>query len=143
VVARTHTGSEAKGSGVMRSQGKHLQPSALDPSRASSIQGRRGRGPGGTRAVRVPPTAHNQPTRRDYLPLLLRPTEAAEMLSLSRSTVFEVLAARELPVVRIGRATRVARDELERWVSDQISWQPQDGQALLRRLQGHAEPVSR
>ncbi len=50
--------------------------------------------------------------------LLLRAEEAAKLLSLGRSTVFAMLAAGELPVVRIGRAVRIPRRELEVWVRD-------------------------
>jgi excisionase family DNA binding protein len=74
--------------------------------------------------------------------LLLRPSEVAEMLGLSRSKIFELLAAGELPVVRIGRATRVAREGLELWVAEQTSWQPRAGRGLLHRLQARIEAKS-
>jgi excisionase family DNA binding protein len=48
--------------------------------------------------------------------LLLKPLEVAELLGLSRSKVFEMLAAEELPVVRIGRAVRIPRSDLDAWV---------------------------
>ena len=49
-------------------------------------------------------------------PMLLRPEEAAKMLGLSRSKVFQMLAAGELPVVRIGRSVRLPSDELRVWI---------------------------
>ncbi len=55
----------------------------------------------------------------DDAPLLLRAEEAARLLGLGRSKVFEMLATGELPAVRIGRAVRVSRASLERWVRDQ------------------------
>jgi excisionase family DNA binding protein len=64
------------------------------------------------------------------------------MLSLSRSKIFELLASGELPVVRIGHATRVAREELEHWVAEQTSGQPRAGQGLLHRLQARIEAKS-
>jgi len=109
----------------------------------SDILGRRGGGQGGTRGVRVPLADGDQSPEGDLEPLLLRPIQVAAMLGLSRSKVFELMAARELPVVRIGRATRVGRRELERWVVDQTSWEPRAGQGLLRRLQGRSGQVSR
>ena len=48
--------------------------------------------------------------------LLLRPEEAARVLGIGRSKVYELLAAGELPVVRIGRATRIPAAALQRWV---------------------------
>ncbi len=55
----------------------------------------------------------------DDAPLLLRAEEAARLLGLGRSKVFEMLASGELPAVRVGRAVRVSRASLERWVRDQ------------------------
>jgi len=51
---------------------------------------------------------------RDDLPLLLRVGEAAKLLSLSRSTVYQLVAKGEIAVVRLGRATRIPRRELDR-----------------------------
>lgn len=48
--------------------------------------------------------------------MLLRAGEVAELLGLGRTKVFEMLAAGELPTVRIGRCVRVPRSELEAWV---------------------------
>ena len=55
---------------------------------------------------------------RPLQPLLLRSGEVAKLLGLGRSTVFAMLAAGELPVVRIGRSVRVPRVALERWVDE-------------------------
>jgi excisionase family DNA binding protein len=55
---------------------------------------------------------------RPLEPLLLRAGEVAKLLGLGRSTVFALLAAGELPVVRIGRSVRVPRGALERWVDE-------------------------
>jgi len=48
--------------------------------------------------------------------LLLRIPEAAERLGLSRSTVYELIAAGELSVIRYGRAVRVPVSQLTAWV---------------------------
>lgn len=48
--------------------------------------------------------------------LLLRPEEAAAMLGLSRTTIYELLRAGELQTVHIGRATRIPARELRRWI---------------------------
>jgi len=45
--------------------------------------------------------------------LLLRVGEVAQLLNLGRTRTFELIASGELPVVRIGRAVRVPRNELD------------------------------
>jgi excisionase family DNA binding protein len=50
--------------------------------------------------------------------LLLKPESVAHLLSLGRSKVYEMIAAEELPVVRIGTAVRVPRDELLKWIRE-------------------------
>lgn len=49
--------------------------------------------------------------------LLYRPEEAAEALSVSRATIYELIAAGTLASVKIGRSRRITRDALERYVS--------------------------
>ena len=50
--------------------------------------------------------------------LLYRVEEAAEILALSRSTIYELLASGELKGIKIGRACRIAASELDRFVAD-------------------------
>jgi excisionase family DNA binding protein len=50
--------------------------------------------------------------------LLLRVAEAAELLGISRAKGYELAASGEIPVVRIGRATRIPLDALRRWIAD-------------------------
>jgi excisionase family DNA binding protein len=56
----------------------------------------------------------------DTLPLsqrlLARPEEAAELLGVGRSTIYELMRVGELPVVHIGRAARIPVQELRYWV---------------------------
>ena len=53
-------------------------------------------------------------------PLLLRAEEAARLRNIGRSKVFEMMAAGERPgVVRLGRAVRISREALERWIREQ------------------------
>ncbi|MFF7452910.1 helix-turn-helix domain-containing protein [Kitasatospora sp. NPDC008115] len=40
-------------------------------------------------------------------PVLLKPEEAAKMLRIGRSKLYELLAARELTSIKIGRSRRV------------------------------------
>jgi excisionase family DNA binding protein len=62
-------------------------------------------------------------------PLLIRAEEAAKLLGLGRSKVFQMIATGELPVIRMGRSVRVPKAELVRWIesrtartSDQERW---------------------
>ncbi len=48
--------------------------------------------------------------------LLLTTTEAAELLGLSRTTVYELLNAEQIESVRIGRARRIPRAALVAYV---------------------------
>jgi excisionase family DNA binding protein len=75
--------------------------------------------------------------------LLLKPLEVAELLGLSRSKVFEMLAAEDLPVVRIGRAVRVPRGDLEEWIRERTRVR-QVGEPWLRPRAGStSRPIGR
>lgn len=50
--------------------------------------------------------------------LLLRVSEVAKALGLGRTKVYELIAAGELPVIRLGRAVRVPVTALQRWVEE-------------------------
>jgi excisionase family DNA binding protein len=52
-------------------------------------------------------------------PELLRVTEAAKLLALSRTKVYEMAERGEIPVVRIGTAVRVPRRRLLEWIDAQ------------------------
>jgi excisionase family DNA binding protein len=52
--------------------------------------------------------------------LLLRPVEAAEAIGIGRSKVYELLAAGELPSVRVGSSVRVPVDALRAWIARQL-----------------------
>ena len=57
---------------------------------------------------------------RDVLadnPLLLTPEEAATVLRIGRTTIYALMKAGDLRPVHIGRSCRIARVELERYVS--------------------------
>ncbi len=48
--------------------------------------------------------------------LLLRVQDVCRLLDVGRSTVYELIARGELPVIRIGRLVRVPRPALEEWI---------------------------
>lgn len=49
---------------------------------------------------------------------LLNADEAAELLHVPRSTVYELVRSRRLPHVRLGRSLRFTREQLARWVDE-------------------------
>jgi excisionase family DNA binding protein len=53
--------------------------------------------------------------------MLLRADEAAIVLGIGRTKVFEMLVSGELPAIRIGRCVRVPKDRLERWIDEQAN----------------------
>lgn len=70
-------------------------------------------------------------------PLLLRLGEVAGLLGLSERTVADLVARRELRSVKVGRARRVARADVEAYVEalrqDALTWpRAQPSLALLR-----------
>jgi len=58
---------------------------------------------------------HNQPAT----PLLVRVEEAARLLSLSRSTIYEMMNSGELAFVRRGAARRIPLAAIHRWIATQ------------------------
>lgn len=47
---------------------------------------------------------------------LMRVEEAADVLQIGRTKVYELMARHELPVVRIGRSVRIPRRRLQEWI---------------------------
>lgn len=68
--------------------------------------------------------------------LLLRPGEAAEMLGVGRSKVYALLAAGELPGVRVGHSVRVPLEELRKWVDEHSRGAGGEGSAGRAPLTG-------
>jgi len=54
------------------------------------------------------------PQPREDAPLLLRIYEATRILGISRTTMYQLVARGEVPVLRIGRSVRISREALER-----------------------------
>ena len=64
--------------------------------------------------------------------LLLRPHEAAELLGLGRSTVYELIASGAIPSITIGKSRCVPLEALRAWVRAQT-----EASAMV-----HSVPVS-
>jgi excisionase family DNA binding protein len=54
-------------------------------------------------------------------PELLRVAEAAQLLALSRTKVYEMAERDEIPVLRIGTAVRIPRRKLIEWIEAQTT----------------------
>ena len=50
---------------------------------------------------------------------LLRPEDAAELLSVRVSWIYEACRTGRLPYLRVGKHLRFTRSDLERWLADQ------------------------
>ncbi len=50
--------------------------------------------------------------------LLLRPAEAADLIGVGRSKIYAMLAAGELPSIRLGNSLRVPAAALNQWIED-------------------------
>ena len=58
-------------------------------------------------------------TNIDELPLTLKAREAAEVLRISKSKVYELARTESFPAVRIGKRVVIPRDKLIQWMNDQ------------------------
>ncbi len=58
--------------------------------------------------------------------LLLKPSEVTQILGIGRSLVYELIARKEIPSVRIGRCIRVPSESLQKWLKDQENGQAND-----------------
>lgn len=56
----------------------------------------------------------------DTTRLLFRVPEVAAMTHLAESYVWRLIQRGELPVVKIGRATRIRREDLDRFIEDRV-----------------------
>ncbi|HEV3102408.1 MAG TPA: helix-turn-helix domain-containing protein [Candidatus Dormibacteraeota bacterium] len=100
------------------------------PTNSNSLFAGEAEGPGTSLAL-VPglrPDGGGLPPQE---PLLLRPIEAARLLGIGPSKLFEMLARQELPVVRIGRCVRIPRQELAQWVNQSIDLETAARNAFL------------
>ena len=53
-------------------------------------------------------------------PLVLSIPEAAAVLRLSRTKVYQLIDGEGLPIVRFGRAVRVPRASLQQWIEQRM-----------------------
>jgi excisionase family DNA binding protein len=53
--------------------------------------------------------------------LMLRPIEAADAIGVSRSKAYELIAAGQIPSVKVGGCVRVPVVALQAWIADQLA----------------------
>ena len=58
-------------------------------------------------------------TNIEELPLTLNAREAAEVLRISKSKVYELAQSDSFPAVRIGKRVVIPRDKLIQWMNNQ------------------------
>jgi len=58
-------------------------------------------------------------TNIEDLPLTLKAREAAEVLRISKSKVYELARTESFPAVRIGKRVVIPRDKLIEWMNTQ------------------------
>ena len=58
--------------------------------------------------------------------ILMRPTEVAQMLSIGKSTIYELLATGDIRSIRIGRSIRIPVKWLNEWVEKQEGGEIED-----------------
>lgn len=68
--------------------------------------------------------------------LLVKPIEAAHLLGLGRSKIYELLASGELPSVKIGKSVRVPMDALREWVTAHTTGSEQSSRANAEERTG-------
>lgn len=57
----------------------------------------------------------------NYEPIVLRPEEAAQLIGVSKPTMYALCRRKDFPAVRFGRVIRIPRSGLERWLNEQAS----------------------
>ena len=78
--------------------------------------------------------------------LLLRIDDAAQLLAIGRTTLYQLIAAGEIELVHIGRCARVPFSELERYVArrrdDRATVRPSNKTARAGREPGPGQPTT-
>jgi excisionase family DNA binding protein len=49
--------------------------------------------------------------------LLLKPTEVAEQLRISRAKTYTLIASKDIPSVKVGSSVRVSSEALREWIA--------------------------
>jgi excisionase family DNA binding protein len=60
--------------------------------------------------------------------LLYRVDEAAQALGLSRARLYQLIAAGEVPAIRVGGAIRLPAEHLRKWIHERLEEQRRGAQ---------------
>jgi excisionase family DNA binding protein len=119
------TGRPITPRGILEMQGCAGPSGLRDIVSGGCGSARTGEGVGGVRRLRDMSNVRRLDGRGEQLELapkvglsepLLRPEEAAELLSVRISWIYEAVRSGRLPHLRVGRHIRFARSELDEWV---------------------------
>lgn len=69
----------------------------------------------------TPPVPTSPPDQKETRALLVSIRQAADMLAISRSSVYNLIDADQLTPIRIGRSVRFPVEQLERFVAARIA----------------------
>jgi len=72
----------------------------------------------------TPALPTSPPSEATTRALLVSIREAAEMLAISRSSIYNLIDAEQLTPIRIGRSVRFPVEQLERFVAARIASEP-------------------
>ena len=53
----------------------------------------------------------------DQKTFMLKPTEVAEHLRISRAKVYELIATKDIPSIKVGGSRRVSTEALREWIA--------------------------
>ena len=67
------------------------------------------------------PRATNDPAPDLHRPLLVDVPQAAAILAISRSSIYQLIWSEQLTPIRIGRSVRFSIEQLEQFVIDRIA----------------------
>ena len=76
--------------------------------------------PPNTTLLDAAPSSPTSPLDAATLPLLVKPTEAARLLSVERTTIYRMLDAGEIRAIFIGRSWRVVVASLLEYIARQL-----------------------
>jgi len=101
--------------------GRSDAPSPQAPPRSHAHPGEAGERPVGVAPPPLQPVAQRvdgaEPASA-RTPMLLTVRDVEAELQLGRTRTYELLRSGSFPVIRVGRAVRVPRDALQRWVEE-------------------------
>ncbi len=63
-------------------------------------------------------------------PLLLKPPEAARLLSVSRTTVYELAKSGQLKSIRVGRSVRIPESAIAEFIESKLAENTQVAESL-------------